>query len=158
MTDLTRTLADHGAVTSRKYEFTGETRQFLGRTLRRIRARSSFGDVAEGAVGGWIEGEQNLGQSGAAWVSGDARVSCAAHLCHIGPIGSCHAFLTVVRDATLGLRFTTGGFSGSRAEFSSAVSAKHEEGSIPRIEYDAAIALIDAWSRAHSHEMSMEAS
>ena len=69
-----------------------------------------------------------------------------------------HAFLTVVRDATLGLRFTTGGFSGSRAEFSSAVAAKHEEGSIPRIEYDAAIALIDAWSRAHSHEMSMEAS
>ena len=34
----------------------------------------SFGDVAEGELGGFIERENNLDQSGDAWVSGDAKV------------------------------------------------------------------------------------
>ena len=188
-----------------KYELTDETREVAGRTLRRIRARSNFGAVSAGDVGGWIESEGNLAQTGAAWVYGDARVSGAAwvsgdarvsgaahvygaaqvsgaarvcgdawvsgaarvsgaawvygdarvcgdaHLLCIGPIGSRHAILTVTRDKGLGLRFTTGCFSGSGAEFAAAVAETHEEGSTARIEYDAAIAMVDAWTQAHEH-------
>ena len=59
---------------SRKYEFTGETKTELGVTLRRIVAVSEFAGVAVGDVGGWIESDKNLAQSGNAWVSGNARV------------------------------------------------------------------------------------
>lgn len=141
-----------------KYELTDETREVAGRTLRRIRARSSFCDVAAGDLGGWVETEENLSQAGAAWVSGDAQVSGDAwvygdaHLLCIGPIGSRHAILTVTRDKGLGLRFTTGCFSGSGAEFAAAVAETHEEGSTARIEYDAAIAMVDAWTRANGHD------
>ena len=58
----------------RKYEFTGETRQHLGRTLRRIRALVSFGDIVAGDVGGWIEDEENLSHYDDAWVFGNALV------------------------------------------------------------------------------------
>ena len=61
-----------------KYEFTGETKQWLGITLRRIRAVrdiAALGIVA-GTLGGWIENENNLSQvSGNAWVYGNAWVS-----------------------------------------------------------------------------------
>ena len=60
---------------NRKYEFTGETRNWVGRTLHRIRAVRDFGDVKAGDLGGWIETESNLSNDGNAWVSGDARVS-----------------------------------------------------------------------------------
>ena len=71
----------------KKYELTSETQDFMGRTLYRIKALVSFGDVRAGDLGGWVEGEKNLGQNGDAWVfddawvygnaivSGDARVS-----------------------------------------------------------------------------------
>ncbi len=68
-----------------KYEFTGETRDHFGTTLRRIRARSSFGDVTAGDLGGWIESEGNLAQTGAAWVYGDAQVYGAAWVSGDGP-------------------------------------------------------------------------
>jgi hypothetical protein len=61
----------------RKYEFTGETITHFGITLRRIRAVvaiTSFG-VSAGDLGGWIESEKNLSQTGNAWVSGNAMVS-----------------------------------------------------------------------------------
>ena len=60
---------------NRKYEFTGETRLFLGKTLRQIKALISFGSVSSGDLGGWIEKEENLSQDGDAWVYGNARVS-----------------------------------------------------------------------------------
>ena len=58
-----------------KYEFTGEVRVHLGITLKQIRAKVSFGIVAKGEIGGWIQAEANLQVYGNAWVSGDARVS-----------------------------------------------------------------------------------
>ena len=58
----------------KKYELTTEAKVWLGRTLHRIRALVSFGDVEAGELGGWIEKEENLEQSGDAWVYGDARV------------------------------------------------------------------------------------
>ncbi len=59
-----------------KYEFAGEEKSFLGITLKRIRAIrdiEKYG-VKAGDVGGWIEKEENLSQSGNAWVYGDAQV------------------------------------------------------------------------------------
>ena len=59
---------------NRKYEFTGETRNWVGRTLHRIRAVRDFGDVKAGDLGGWIETESNLSNDGNAWVYGNAMV------------------------------------------------------------------------------------
>lgn len=58
----------------KKYEFTGEEKEFFGRTLLRIRAVRDFADVHSGDVGGWVESEENLSHAGNAWVSGDAKV------------------------------------------------------------------------------------
>ena len=58
----------------RKYEFTGETKAFLNKTLHRIRAIVDFGTVHAGDVGGWIEKEENLNQCGDAWIYGNAKV------------------------------------------------------------------------------------
>lgn len=67
---------------SNKYEFTGETITIEdGIVLRQIRALRSFGGVAAGEVGGYIESEYNLSHEGMCWVHGgsvvygDARVS-----------------------------------------------------------------------------------
>ena len=58
----------------KKYEFTGETKDFCGVELHRIRALKDFGDVAAGDLGGWIKGEENLSHDGRCWVYGTARV------------------------------------------------------------------------------------
>ena len=65
---------------NQKYEFTGETMNHFGRTLHRIKALASFGSVKKGDIGGWIEAEENLSESGNAWVSGNARVSTDARV------------------------------------------------------------------------------
>ena len=59
-----------------KYEFTGETKQFYGVTLKQIRLLVDIPllGLAAGTVGGWIESEKNLQIYGNAWVSGDAWV------------------------------------------------------------------------------------
>ena len=63
---------------NKKYEFTGETKTevLFGKTVvfHRIKALISFGAVHAGEIGGWIESENNLDESGNAWVSGNARV------------------------------------------------------------------------------------
>ena len=56
----------------KKYEFTGEVKTWLGRTLHQIRAVVSFGETNAGEVGGWIEKEENLSHDGNAWVYGNA--------------------------------------------------------------------------------------
>ena len=60
-----------------KYEFVdGDTKEFNGKTLRRIRSLVVIGElVYPGDLGGYIESESNLDTSGNAWVSGDAQVS-----------------------------------------------------------------------------------
>ncbi len=64
---------------SRKYELTEEKKEFLGRTLYRIRALKDFelldGTIVHaGDLGGWVEKEGNLSQEDIAWVYGNARV------------------------------------------------------------------------------------
>ena len=66
----------------KKYELTAETKvNFLGKTLFRIKALVSFGNVEAGELGGYIEKEENLSHYGNAWVSGNARVSGNAEVC-----------------------------------------------------------------------------
>ena len=61
---------------TKKYEFTGETRGYYGRTLHRIRALIDIEDIGltAGQLGGWIETEANLLQSGTGWVYDQAIV------------------------------------------------------------------------------------
>lgn len=54
----------------KKYEFTGETKEFFGTTLQQIRAVRDFGSIHSGDIGGWIEKEENLDHDGNAWVYG----------------------------------------------------------------------------------------
>lgn len=59
---------------NKKYELTAETKVFFGKTLYRIRALVTFGDVPAGQLGGWVESEKNLSHSGNAWITGNALV------------------------------------------------------------------------------------
>ena len=65
----------------KKYELTADTKIHAGTTLHRIRALKSFGPIAAGELGGYIERETNLAQDGNAWVCGDARVYGNARVC-----------------------------------------------------------------------------
>ena len=58
----------------KKYELTADTKIRAGTTLHRIRALKSFGPIAAGELGGYIERETNLAQDGNAWVCGNAWV------------------------------------------------------------------------------------
>ena len=144
-----------------KYELTKETKN----GLFRIRAKVAFGNVAAGELGGFIASEVNLSVYGNAWVScnawvsgdarvygnarvygdarvyGYARVYGAASFLLIGPIGSRRAFLSIYADAKIKVRYTTGCFSGSRAEFIAAVKKTHKAGTLYRKQYDAALAM-----------------
>lgn len=59
-----------------KYEITANTMQVYGHTddkvVHQIRALKDFGDVKTGDLGGWIESEENLSQSGNCWVADNA--------------------------------------------------------------------------------------
>ena len=58
----------------RKYEFTGETKEFQGHLLRRIRYTEKFSSVSLGELGGWIEHEDNLSHEGNCFVKQEAMV------------------------------------------------------------------------------------
>ena len=58
----------------KKYELTEETKVISGKTLFRIRALRSFGDIKAGDLGGFIENERNLSHGGNAWVGDNAQV------------------------------------------------------------------------------------
>ena len=65
----------------KKFELTTESITFLGRTLFRIKALISFGNVKAGELGGYIEKEGNLSHEGNAWVCGNAEVYGDAEVC-----------------------------------------------------------------------------
>jgi hypothetical protein len=58
-----------------KYELTSNTPKKGDVTLYQIKALKSFGDIKSGELGGFIEKESNLDQSGNAWVFGNAQIS-----------------------------------------------------------------------------------
>ncbi len=133
----------------KKYEFTGETKDFCGVELHRIRALKDFGDVAAGDLGGWIKGEENLSHdgrcwvygtarvSGDAWVSGDARVFGNAWVAGdaeikatkdtflISMIGSRYGTTTFFRCTDGKVRVTCGCFYGDLDEFLAKVEKTH---------------------------------
>ena len=60
----------------KKYELLiNDTINEVDGTLFRIKALTSFGEVKEGDLGGYIGSEDNLSHRGNAWISGYARVS-----------------------------------------------------------------------------------
>ena len=66
---------------TKKYELSNITIEFNGVTLYRIKALKDFSDVKAGDLGGWVEKEDNLSQSGDAWIGGDAKVYGNAVVC-----------------------------------------------------------------------------
>lgn len=58
----------------KKFELTNETKTICGKTLFRIKALISFGNVSAGDLGGFIEKEENLSHSGNAYVHENACV------------------------------------------------------------------------------------
>ena len=58
----------------KKFELTTDSIKRNGVTLYRIKALIDFGDVKAGDLGGYVEKEENLSQSGNAWVYGNALV------------------------------------------------------------------------------------
>lgn len=62
--------------------------------LYRIRALRSFGDVKEGDIGGYIQSEKNLSQSGFSWVYDDAVIKDDAIVGHNAKVGG----TSIIRD------------------------------------------------------------
>lgn len=58
----------------KKFTLTDETMQFEGKTLYRIKALKSFGNVKKYDLGGWVESEDNLSQYGNCWIYNEAKV------------------------------------------------------------------------------------
>ena len=142
----------------KKYELTAESIVMLGRTLFRIKALVAFGDVKEGEFGGFVEKDENLDQSGDAWVFGDAQVFGGArvsgdarvfgdaqifkmsHYLVVGPLGSRDDFTTFFRTKHLAIGIKCGCFKGDIDQFFEAVEKTHGNNKHARA-YKAAIAL-----------------
>ena len=127
----------------KKFELTSEFVTFLGKKLFRIKALASFGDVEEGELGGFVEKEENLEQSGNAWVSGNAlvygnarvsgdarvsgnaRVRCSRDYSTASCFGSENRTTTFFRtkDGEIGVK--RGCFCGELAEFRDKVKERH---------------------------------
>ena len=129
----------------KKYELTDEfIEHWSGKKLYRIKALVSFGVVVAGQLGGYVESERNLSQSGNAWVSddaqvyGDARVygdawvrSCAViserkMIFWASNVGSENGTLTVFNGKD-GLIVTRGCFTGTVDEFLAKSAEVHDD-------------------------------
>lgn len=125
--------------TQKKYELLkDDTVNHHGRTLYRIKALITFGSVAAGELGGYIETEKNLDHRGNAWVYGNARVYgnalvrsfaviserkmifCASN------VGPKNRTLTVF-NGKYGLIVTRGCFTGTVDEFLSKSKEVHDD-------------------------------
>ena len=143
---------------NRKYEFTGEIMECMGRTLHRIRAVRDFGEVKAGDLGGWIETESNLSNDGNAWVYGNARVYGNAevsgnawvygrkHILWISMIGSRDDTVTFMRAKDEKIIVAVGCFVGTIEEFEKQVDVTHgdnEHGKAYRLAIELAKLRID---------------
>lgn len=115
----------------KKFELTSEFVTFLGKKLFRIKALVSFGDVKEGELGGLVEKEENLDQSGDAWVYGNARVYGDARVqnCRDYSATSCfgsgNRTTTFFRTKDGGISVRCGCFYGTLNEFREKVKERH---------------------------------
>ena len=114
----------------KRYELTEEKKEFLGRTLYRIRALKDF-ELLDGTIiyagdlGGWIEKEDNLSQEDSAWVSGEAEVYSTTHVMTFGPAGRRNDTTTFYRNKNNGISVTCGCFNGSIEDFLAKVEITH---------------------------------
>ena len=125
----------------KKYELTEETKVIDGKTLFRIRALRSFGDIKAGDLGGFIENERNLSHEGnvggkaivggEAWVSGEAQVSDDGlinsnndYLCEKG-LGSHNRSASFFKCKDGHIHVLCGCFSGNLDEFENKVKEEH---------------------------------
>ena len=156
----------------KKYELTSETKMVCGITLHRIRALIDIKrwNVKSGDMGGWIESENNLDQSGEAWVSGEAivfdearvldkamvfgeaRVSGEAwvskctHMLTVGRIGSRNDITTFFQtrsESGFSISVSCGCFYGTLAEFRRKVAETHGDNKHGRV-YQLAADLAEA--------------
>ena len=96
----------------KKFELTSETKiNIFGKKLFRIKALISFGDVKAGETGGWVEKEENVNQSGNAWVYGDADYAT------IHGFGTQFRTTTFFRCKDKKVRVACGCFFGTIPEF-----------------------------------------
>ena len=109
----------------KKYELTAEFIEKWGKKLFRIKALISFGSVEVGELGGYVEKEDNLAQTGNAWVYGNAEVSGNADYLLIGRIGSRFGFTTFFKNKEKGITVSCGCFLGTIAEFRAKVTDTH---------------------------------
>ena len=131
---------------NKKFELVMDQKiEVFGRTLFRIKALIAFSSVEEGELGGYVEKEDNLSDSGNAWVSGDARVygnaeisgnaeiygnarvSGRNHYLTVGPIGSRDDTITFFRTKALTIAVKIGCFTGTIDEFILKVKETHTE-------------------------------
>ena len=135
----------------KKFELTAESKIFAGKKLFRIKALISFGNVEEGELGGFVEKEENLDQSGDAWVYGnawvsddarvsgnawvcgnawvsdDARVSGNADYATVQGFGSKYRATTFFRTKAGDIGVRCGCFYGTLEEFRAKVKETHRE-------------------------------
>lgn len=121
----------------KKFELTSEFVTFLGKKLFRIKALVAFGGVKEGELGGFVEKEENLDQSGDAWVYGNARVSgntwvsgnawvqCCRDYSAASCFGSENRTTTFFRTKDDGIGVRCGCFYGTLEEFREKVKERH---------------------------------
>lgn len=127
----------------KKFELTSEFVTFSGKKLFRIKALVAFGGVKEGELGGFVEKEENLDQSGDAWVSGNARVSgdarvsgntwvsgnawvqCCRDYSAASCFGSENRTTTFFRTKDDGIGVRCGCFYGTLGEFRKKVKERH---------------------------------
>lgn len=102
----------------KKFELTSETKiNIFGKKLFRIKALISFGVVKTGETGGWVEKEENVNQSGNAWVSGNAEVSDNADYTTIHGFGTQFRTTTFFRCKDKQVKVSCGCFYGTIPEF-----------------------------------------
>ena len=108
----------------KKFELTAESKiSAFGKKLFRIKALISFGSVEEGETGGWVEKEDNLSQSGNAWVFDNAEVFGNARVSDNADYATIHGFGTQFRTTTFfrckdkQVKVSCGCFYGTIPEF-----------------------------------------
>lgn len=113
----------------------------LGIKLFQIKCTKAFKYANEGDLGGYVEKEENLSQSGNALVSGNAQVKNDHMHCGFDCFGSCnrhtHAYMTKENKVEI----TCGCFRGNIEEFERKVKETHA-GTIYEKQYKAIINLI----------------
>lgn len=102
----------------KKFELTSETKiNIFGKKLFRIKALISFGNVEAGETGGWVEKEENVNQSGNAWVFGNAEVFGNADYATIHGFGTQFRTTTFFRCEDKQVKVSCGCFYGTIPEF-----------------------------------------